>query len=68
MSSRAEHINLTKIESRPRREGLGDYMFFVDVDGRAQEHPLADALAGLGTMCEDVLVLGCYRSATAAPR
>ena len=28
-------INLTKIESRPRREGLGSYVFFVDLSGRA---------------------------------
>ena len=26
-------INLTKIESRPRRERLGSYMFFVDLNG-----------------------------------
>ena len=26
-------INLTKIESRPRRERLGHYMFFVDLEG-----------------------------------
>jgi prephenate dehydratase len=59
-------INLTKIESRPRREGLGSYMFFLDVSGRAQEQPLAAALAGLGAMCEDVRALGSYRSAAAA--
>ena len=28
-------VNLTRIESRPRRRGLGSYMFFVDLDGRA---------------------------------
>lgn len=59
-------INLTKIESRPRREGLGSYMFFLDVSGRAQEQPLAAALAGLGAMCEDVRALGSYRSGAAA--
>ena len=30
-------INLTKIESRPRRERLGSYMFFADLSGRADE-------------------------------
>ncbi len=59
-------INLTKIESRPRREGLGSYMFFVDVGGRAQEQTVEEALAGLLAMCEDVRVLGCYRSAATA--
>ena len=31
-SSRA--VNLTRIESRPARSGLGRYMFFVDLEGR----------------------------------
>ena len=30
-------INLTKIESRPRRDGLGSYMFFADLAGELQE-------------------------------
>ncbi len=59
-------INLTKIESRPRREGLGSYMFFVDVSGRAQEQTVEAAIAGLLAMCEDVRVLGSYRSAGTA--
>jgi prephenate dehydratase len=53
-------INLTKIESRPRREGLGSYMFFADLDAHAEDPPVADAIAGLGAMCEQVLVLGSY--------
>jgi prephenate dehydratase len=59
-------INLTKIESRPRREGLGSYMFFADVCGRAEEEPVAAATIGLLAMCQDVLVLGSYRSAITA--
>jgi prephenate dehydratase len=58
-------INLTKIESRPRRERMGSYMFFVDLAGRAQEQRLGDAIAGVSTLCEDVRVLGSY---PAAPR
>ena len=34
-------INLTKIESRPRRERLGSYMFFADLSGRPTETPVA---------------------------
>jgi prephenate dehydratase len=56
----SRHINLTKIESRPRREGLGSYMFFVDLAGRAQDAPVAEAIAQIETMCEEVLVLGSY--------
>jgi prephenate dehydratase len=56
-------INLTKIESRPRREGLGSYVFFADAEGHEQEEALAQALAGLEALCEHVRVLGSYRSA-----
>jgi prephenate dehydratase len=60
-------INLTKIESRPRRQGLGSYMFFVDLAGRAEDTPVAEAIAQVGTMCEEVRVLGCYRAAEPSP-
>ncbi len=53
-------INLTKIESRPRRGSLGHYMFFVDLQGSAGERAVAQALGGLRTVCEEVRVLGSY--------
>jgi prephenate dehydratase len=56
-------INLTKIESRPRRQRLGSYRFFADLVGRAEEEPVSSAIAGLRAMCEQVRVLGCYRGA-----
>jgi prephenate dehydratase len=59
-------INLMKIESRPLRERMGSYMFFVDGAGRASEQPLADAIAGLGGLCEEVRVLGSYPVAAPA--
>lgn len=60
-------INLTKIESRPRREGLGSYMFFADLSGRAQDESVAEAVAGVRERCETVRVLGSYRAATLRP-
>jgi prephenate dehydratase len=57
------NINLTKIESRPRRRELGSYMFFVDLAGRVGEASVDEAIAGIAAMCEDVRVLGSYRSA-----
>jgi prephenate dehydratase len=57
-------INLTKIESRPRRQGLGSYMFFVEAAGREQDPPLAEAIAGVGEQCEEVRVLGSYPAAS----
>lgn len=56
-------INLTKIESRPMREQLGHYMFFVDLEGSLQEKILSEALTGLRAMCEQVRVLGAYPAA-----
>ena len=53
-------INLTKIESRPRRDRLGQYMFFADIEGRLDEERVAAALAGLRTHSHEVHVLGCY--------
>jgi prephenate dehydratase len=53
-------VNLTKIESRPRRAQLGHYVFFVDAEGRADEAAVADAVASLHAHCEEVRVLGCY--------
>ncbi|HEY7829133.1 MAG TPA: prephenate dehydratase [Solirubrobacteraceae bacterium] len=56
-------INLTKIESRPRRERLGHYMFFADLQGNLRERPLAAAVEGVREFCQEVHVLGCYPSA-----
>jgi prephenate dehydratase len=53
-------INLTKIESRPRRAGLGQYMFFIDLEGGLGEEQVERALAGLRAVCEEVRVLGSY--------
>ncbi|MGA9316171.1 MAG: prephenate dehydratase [Solirubrobacteraceae bacterium] len=56
-------INLTKIESRPMREQLGHYMFFVDLEGSLQDETVSQALTGLRDMCEQVRVLGSYPAA-----
>jgi prephenate dehydratase len=62
----SREINLTKIESRPRRERMGHYMFFVDLAGRVGDDPVADAIAGAQAQCEHVRVLGSYPAARAA--
>lgn len=53
-------INLTKIESRPQRKQLGHYLFLLDCDGHIGDEPVAGALDGLRSHCEDVRVLGSY--------
>jgi prephenate dehydratase len=53
-------VNLTRIESRPRRQGLGSYMFFVDLEGRDSEASVADAIEGLRGKADSVRLLGSY--------
>ena len=56
----ARGINLSKIESRPRKQGLGRYVFFADLEGRADDPPVVDALGAIGATVETLRVLGCY--------
>jgi prephenate dehydratase len=56
-------VNLTKIESRPMRGRLGHYLFHVDMEGRADESSVADAVAALGAHCDEVRLLGTYPAA-----
>jgi prephenate dehydratase len=60
-------VNLTKIESRPRRRQLGHYLFLVDLQGAASDPPAAEAIAGLRKHCEEVRVLGTYEAAPDRP-
>lgn len=56
-------VNLTRIESRPRKQALGRYMFFLDLEGRVDEPSVAEALEGLGKHVEHLRVLGSYPAA-----
>lgn len=56
-------VNLTRIESRPRKQGLGRYMFFLDLEGRATEGSVAEALAALRGHVEHLRVLGSFPAA-----
>jgi prephenate dehydratase len=53
-------VNLTRIESRPLRQGLGRYMFFCDLEGAAGEEPVAGAIQALRGKAESVRILGSY--------
>jgi prephenate dehydratase len=56
-------VNLTRIESRPRKGPLGHYVFHLDMEGRADDAPVAEAIEGLGGHCEQVRLLGSYPAA-----
>ncbi len=58
-------VNLTRIESRPRRDaGLGEYRFFADLEGQASTAPLKAAIDGLRAHAETVRVLGSFPAAS----
>jgi len=57
-------VNLTKIESRPRKQGLGRYMFFLDLEGRASDDVVAAAIEALHGHAEGLRLLGSYPVAT----
>ncbi len=54
------HINLTKIESRPSKQALGHYIFFIDFEGRAGDPAAAQALKCLACKLPWLKVLGSY--------
>jgi prephenate dehydratase len=53
-------VNLVRIESRPLRQGLGRYMFFIDLDGADTDVVVAEAIGALRDKAENVRVLGSY--------
>ncbi len=53
-------INLSRIESRPLRSGLGRYMFFCDLEGAADDEPVAEAISQLRSKADSVRILGSY--------
>jgi prephenate dehydratase len=59
----SREVNLTRIESRPLRLGLGRYMFFCDLEGALSEAPVAAAVEALRGKAESVRILGSYPTA-----
>jgi len=55
-------INLTKIESRPAKTGIGGYLFFIDLDGNHLEPRIKEALDEIHVM-SPIRILGSYKAA-----
>ncbi|MFY9176994.1 MAG: prephenate dehydratase [Caldicoprobacterales bacterium] len=53
-------INLTKIESRPMRTLLGQYLFLVDLEGHKDDGVVQEALNQLYKQCKFFKILGSY--------
>jgi len=56
-------INMSRIESRPSRRGLWEYVFFVDIDGHVQDPRVSKALAELEKGTTAIKWLGSYPKA-----
>lgn len=53
-------VNLSRIESRPLRRGLGRYMFFCDLEAALSDARVAEAIESLRAKADSVRVLGSY--------
>lgn len=57
-------INLTKIESRPLKKKVWEYIFFVDVDGHCEDKKVREAIRSLEKKCLFLKILGSYPKVT----
>jgi chorismate mutase/prephenate dehydratase len=58
-------VNLSKLESRPRKGRTWEYVFYVDVDGHVDDPKVSDALSDLVRRSSFVKVFGSYKKAKA---
>lgn len=61
-------INLTKVESRPTKESLGEYIFLMDLAGHREDPPVKAALEGVRSRVGMFKVLGSYPRYDSRPR
>ncbi len=54
------YINLSKIQSRPTKEGLGKYCFYIDLEGHIEDEDVAAAMKCLECKIKEVKFLGSY--------
>ena len=57
-------ISMTRIESRPTRSGLWKYLFFIDLEGHAEDPEVRQALADIDKASSFLRVLGSYPQAS----
>jgi len=53
-------VSMTRLESRPARHTLWEYVFFVDLDGHRDDAPVRTALAELVRRAPYLKLLGSY--------
>lgn len=55
-------LNLTKLESRPRKGSPFEYLFYLDFEGNVDEPRVSEALDALRSATSFLRLLGCYPS------
>ena len=58
----SRELNLSRIESRPSKRSLGEYLFFIDIETDLNCHNLKSALADLTDYAETVKNFGSYQT------
>jgi len=53
-------INMSRIESRPTKRSLGEYIFFIDIEAPIDDPNLSEALQELQSVTENLKILGSY--------
>ena len=61
----ANQVSMTRLESRPSRAGMWEYVFYVDIEGHQQDPNVARALAELKRKASFLKNLGSYPAAVA---
>jgi chorismate mutase/prephenate dehydratase len=61
-------VSMTRLESRPARTGLWEYVFYIDIEGHARDDKVVQALAEVERKASFVKNLGSYPSAAADAR
>jgi chorismate mutase/prephenate dehydratase len=54
------HVSMTRLESRPSRAGLWEYVFFLDMEGHQNDENVARALEEMRDLAAFLKVLGSY--------
>jgi prephenate dehydratase len=57
-------VNLSKIESRPTKKVLGEYYFFIDIEGHVDDPEVSEALGSLVGKLRELKLLGSYPAAS----
>ena len=55
-------VNMSKLQSFPEKNSFSSYFFLCDIDGHIESPKIKNSLEELGLHCQDMHVLGVYKS------